>query len=706
MKFKNLLFIILMHFGIVFSLFSQNGRHVEAFNDGWKFKKGPFPSSEIAFVNSWEDEWKEVAIPHTWNARDMQFNYGKFYQGDAYYKKRFVVDEKLRAKRLFLKFEAVGQVADLYINGTFIGNHKGGYSAFVFEITHVVKYGEENEVILKVNNTERNDVIPVNHNLFGIYGGIHRPVWLITTGKINIDVTDYASSGVYISQELESNKRANISIKVKLTNKFDKTKPIELENSIYNQEGKLVAKKNSVVELSPQGMQFFLNTLVLERPHLWQGRKDPYLYKVVTAIKDEGKLLDQIIQPLGVRKVEVIANKGVFLNGKKYPMYGVCRHEDWWGVGNALKKKNHDIDLKLIMEIGATTIRLAHYQQSDYFYSKCDSLGLLVWAEVPFVNRVSGKEGPNAKSQLRELIRQNYNHPSIFVWGLHNEVYKPHDYTIQLTKEMHDIAKSEDPRRYTVSVNGYGQMNHPVNLNADIQGINRYFGWYEGKMGDLGKWAKGMEENYPGYRLMLSEYGAGGNPDHQTEFIGDTWDYTKAFYPETYQTKTHEIQWGIIKNTPNILSSYVWNMFDFCVPKWNNGGIEARNQKGLVTFDRTLKKDAFYWYKANWSDEPVLYITERRMVEREKQITSITVYSNLGEPQVYLNDQKLPRPKKGTTDVHYIFENVKLKKGENTIKAVVEKDGKTVQDTIKWNFTSEKTNPYIIKGTTKVHAGF
>ncbi|WP_241748724.1 glycoside hydrolase family 2 protein [Aestuariibaculum suncheonense] len=698
--------IILLSFVITQFGFSQTGRKVEAFNDGWQFKKGPFPENELIFMQDWDKKWTEVTIPHTWNAKDMQVDYGNFYEGDAYYKKTFLVEESLKDQRLFLKFEGVGQVADFYINGVFVGNHKGGYSAFSFEITKAVNFGKENEFLLKVNNEARKDVIPVNHNLFGVYGGIHRSVWLISTNQVNIDVTDYASNGVYISQELIDNKKVNVSVNVKLSSKLKDIQQINLECKIYNQEGKLVAQKSNPVSVRPQGVHEFTTSFILNKPHLWQGRKDPYLYKVVTTLKDGNNILDEIIQPLGVRKVEVLADKGVFLNGEKYPMYGVCRHQDWWGIGNALEQEHHDTDLDMIMEMGVTTVRLAHYQQSDYFYSKCDSLGLLVWAEVPFVNRVTGEEGANAKLQLKELIRQNYNHPSIYVWGLHNEVYKPHDYTAQLTKEMHDLAKGEDPGRYTVAVNGYGHMEHPVNLNADIQGMNRYYGWYEGKIGDLETWAKGLKADYPEYKIMLTEYGAGGNPNHQTEFIENTWEYWKPFYPETYQTKTHEIQWGIIKNNPNILSSYLWNMFDFCVPKWNNGGIEARNHKGLVTFDRTIKKDAFYWYKANWSQEPILYITERRMVDREKQQTNIKVYSNLGEPRVFLNGIELERPKMGTTEVHYIFENVNLVQGENSVKAVVVKEGKAFEDIIKWNFRSEKTKDFKMKESTKVHAGF
>ncbi len=691
---------------LIYMGLEAHGRETILFNNDWQFKKGPFSSEIIESLNTWNDKWEDISIPHTWNARDMQEKQNDFYEGEAYYRKRFDIKEEQKEKRLFLRFEGVGQVAYLYVNGMLVGNHKGGYSAFAIEITNAVKYGEMNEIILKVSNAARPDVIPVNHSLFGVYGGIYRPVWLIITDKVNIAVTDHASPGVYITQEEGNKKSAKVNIKVKLSNRNLQASDIELETEIADMTGKLVSTIVTPIHLSPQGIQSFEHHYVLKNPHLWQGRKDPYLYKVTTRVKNNGQLIDQVIQPLGLRKVEIIAGKGVFLNGEKFPMYGVCRHQDWWQLGSALENKHHDADLNMIMEIGATTVRFAHYQQSDYIYSRCDSLGLLIWAEVPFVNRVTGEEAENAKSQLRELIRQSFNHPSIYVWGLHNEVYRPHDYTCQLTEEMHDLAKTEDPGRYTVSVNGYGNMNHPVNLNADIQGMNRYFGWYEKTIPDIEEWVLGLEKNYPNHKLMLTEYGADSNIHHQTEYLGNTIRWWDDYFPETYQTKMHEIQWGVIEKHPYILASYLWNMFDFAVPMWSRGGVQARNLKGLVTFDRKVRKDSFYWYKANWSDQPVVYLTQRRNQDREKQLTNVTVYSNLGTPIVYLNGQELTGVKQGATKVHFIFENVKLQQGKNSIKAVAYKDGKVFDDQIEWTFTGEKNRESLEYLNNDAHFGF
>ncbi len=651
---------------------SANARNVISFNSDWTFNDRP------------------VTIPHTWNAYDMQVRYNDFLQGANYYRKRFTPDESLKGKRIYLRFEGVGSCAEVYVNHQMVGTHKGGYSAFVVEIGKELKWGEDNLIVVKADNTARPDVIPVNHVLFGVYGGIYRPVWLVATDSCSIAVNDYASPGIYIRQKNVNKKGADVSVKVKLDNATFKTVALTLETSIYTSTGKKIASKMDPIQVSSQGIQSFYQNFHLTNPHLWQGRKDPYLYKMVTRVLRNGKEIDSIVQPLGLRHYEIIAGKGFYLNGERYPMYGVCRHQDRWGLGSAITNKEHKEDLDLIMEVGATTVRFAHYQQSDYIYSRCDTLGLIVWAEIPFVNRVTGEESENAQQQLRELIRQQYNHPSIYIWGLHNEVYKPHEYTAQLTATLHDIAKTEDPDRYTVSTNGYGIMNHPVNLNADVQAMNRYYGWYEGEIKDFDKWIENLENKYPEQRLILSEYGADGNIFQQTEYLGESLDWTKPYYPETFETKVHEYQWNAIQKHPYIIASYLWNMFDFATPMANRGGIPARNMKGLITFDRKTKKDVFYFYKANWSQSPVLYITQRRNTEREKKQTSITIYSNIGTPKVYLNGQELTKSHKGYTDIHYIFEPVTLAMGKNTIRTIAEKNGKEYVDEIIWYYNGEK----------------
>ena len=682
------------------------GRKVESFNSGWSFKKAPAEKELAINAPKWDKGWSEVEIPHTWNAKDMQVQANSFYEGAAYYEKQYFFPAELKDKRVFLRFEGVGSCAEVFVNGMLATSHKGGYSAFACEISPLLKAGEENEIIVKADNKSRPDVIPVNHNLFGVYGGIYRPVWLVVTEPCNISVTDCASPGVYVTQKNVSKKQADVKVKVKLDNGTLQPVPVTLQNTIYDQEGKQVATHSQSFELSAQGEQAYESSFTIKKPTLWQGRENPYLYKVVSRLIKDGQVIDEMVQPLGLRKYEIVAGKGFYLNGEKYPMYGVTRHQDWWGLGSALKNENHDFDLATIMDVGATTVRFAHYQQSDYLYSRCDSLGLIIWAEIPFVNRVTGQEAENCRNQLREMIRQSFNHPSIYVWGLHNEVYQPHQYTKELTQSLHDLAKTEDPDRYTVSVNGYGHMEHPVNLVADIQGMNRYFGWYEKKIQDIKPWVENLEKEYPHQKLMLTEYGADANLNHQTEYLGDALNWTKEFYPETFATKTHEYQWSVIAAHPYIIASYLWNTFDFCAPMWVRGGVPARNMKGLVTFDRKIKKDSYFWYKANWSKEPVLYLTQRRNWDREKKETSVTVYSNIGTPKVYLNGKELTGIREGYTPVHYIIDNITLDMGKNIVKTVVVKDGKTYEDEIEWVYNGEKKRDSDQSVNKEEHAGF
>ncbi|MCK9506895.1 MAG: hypothetical protein M0Q54_00510 [Pigmentiphaga sp.] len=666
-----------------FFFFSALGREKQSFNDEWLFKTGEIFSAMT------EDVWQSVSIPHTWNNIDMQTKHNEFYAGLAYYLRYYTPAAELEGKRFFLRFEGVASTAEVFINDTYAGNHLGGYAAFVIEMTDLLHYGKENKILIKVDNASRPDVIPVNHRLFGVYGGIYRPVELIITEKMHIAINDYASSGVYISQKNVSQKSADINLNIKIDNRTGQTNQVILQTCIYNMQNQMKISYQEQINLLPQGRRTVSQDFKIKKPHLWQGLEDPYLYKVEVSLIQHEKLIDQVIQPLGIRKFELKAGNGVYLNDKKIPMYGVCRHQDWWKLGSALSKENHDTDLAIIKEMGATTIRLAHYQQSEYFYSRCDSIGFLVWAEIPFVNRVTTQEGNSAKQQLVELIRQNYNHPSIYVWGLHNEVYTPQNYTISLTQELNDLAKTEDPYRYTAQVSGYNMIDYPVNNKADIQGINQYFGWYNDTLDSLQTWVNRIEKQFSDHKVIFSEYGAEANINQQMEIVsnrGDCCGFDND-YNESFATRFHEEHWNVISKHPFLLSSYIWNAFDFATPMSSQGQVEARNMKGLVTFDRKTKKDPFYWYKANWSKEPVLYITQRRVVNRTNQITSVTVYSNLGQPALYVNGEKIENCTKGYTEVHYIFENVQLKEGENTVEAKIVKDNKTHSDKISWNYS-------------------
>lgn len=661
------------------------GREVRPFNDQWEFKKGPGNfDKDTSYMSA---EWEKISVPHTYNRTDMQLD-KNFYTGDAFYKKKFLVENGLQGKRLFLRFEGVGSVATIYVNGRYLTEHKGSYAAFSFEITHSVKYGAENTILVKTNNTARKDVIPVNQNLFPIYGGIYRPVSMIITNPVNITVTDYASPGIYITQQNVSGRSADIRVRAKLENKKQTIQTVILQTLVKDAGGRQVAVARKEVWVSPQGTGYTDQSFQIKTPHLWNGVKDPYLYTLTTSLILDGKELDAVTQPLGIRRLELKAGDGVYLNGVKYPMYGVTRHQDRWQYGNALSHEQHEEDMKIIREMGATTIRLAHYQQAEDMYALADKMGLLIWAEIPFVNATSYQETENAKQQMTELVRQNRNHPSIYIWGMHNEVYSktPDEHVPVLTRELNDIAKTEDPDRYTVAVSGFGEMDRPANLAADVQGMNRYYGWYEGRIGDLENWASGLEKNYPGYKVMLTEYGADGNMDQSSETLPDPARINPIngqFYPENYQTETHIRQWAIIEKHPYILASYLWNTFEFAVPLWNRGGVNARNLKGLVSFDRKRRKDAFYWYKANWNPEPMLYLANRRDSIRTQATTRVQVFTNLKNVQLRVNGRAVPG-RNGVNDRHRVFENIVLKKGVNKIEATGVAGGSILKDAMTW----------------------
>ncbi|HVI45015.1 MAG TPA: glycoside hydrolase family 2 TIM barrel-domain containing protein [Chitinophaga sp.] len=673
---------------LLLKAYSQEGRKVIPFNEGWLFRKGA-PVNDKSIPDT---GWGAVNIPHTWNNKDMQE--GKnFYAGEAGYRKTFRVDENLKGKRLFLRFEGVGSVAGLYVNNRFIGEHKGAYAAFCFEITHVVQYGADNTLLLKADNTPRPDIIPVNNFLFGVFGGMYRPVSLIITNDINITTTDYASPGIYISQDDVSEKEATVTVMAKIENKRAHHTDASIQTVIKDRGGKRVAVSVKKVSLSPQGINIIRAQLAVDNPHLWNGLKDPYLYSLTTSVIVDGQETDAVTQPLGLRHFEVVAGRGCFLNGKAYTMHGVTRHQEWQDYGSALSNAQHKADLDLIREMGATTIRFAHYQQAAYMYAQCDSTGLLAWAEIPFVNNSTGKEGDNARQQLTELIRQNYNHPSIYVWGVHNEVYSKtaDEHVAVLTRQLNDIAKTEDPGRYSVSVSGYGEMNRPANLAADIQGMNRYFGWYEGRIGDIQQWVESLEKNYPDYKLMLTEYGADGNIDQHTDSLITDFDPVSGqFFPETYQTATHVKQWAVIEQHPYITASYLWNTFEFAVPMWNRGGVNARNLKGLITYDRKQKKDAFFWYKANWNPAPMIYIAERRNNMRTRAAVKVEVFSNMQQVTLSVNGSKPVTGHNGANAKDIIFENVVLKSGANILKATGVHNGKVLTDTVTWHLQPVK----------------
>jgi beta-galactosidase len=672
-----IIILIIASFGLVLNSNAQE-RIVEQLNDAWQFV---LLEDEIDYISLSDTSWQDVQIPHTWNNKDIQSG-KKVHYGTAWYRRELLIESENPNKQYFLRFDGVGQYAEFFINGKYVSQHLGSYSAFVFNITRFIDFDKTNTILVKVNN-ELTDSYPKDNFLFGIYGGIYRDVSLISTGSIHIALTDNASSGIFVSSGEVNKKNASLKIVTELKNETSVKQLITIKNKLFSADNKKVAESIKEILLYPGGLVPITSHLEVKNPHLWNGRKDPYLYRLETAIIKDDEMVDKFTQQTGIRFFSVDPEKGFILNGEPYRLYGVCRHQEWQDLGNALLPKHHKKDMDLIYELGATSIRLAHYQQADYIYSLADSMGILVWAEIPFVNGYNENADGNALQQLTELIKQNYNHPSIFVWGLHNEVIKNGIVAkaVNLTNKLQNLAKELNPSRYTVAVsNIWWVYDHPIHQLADLQGFNQYAGWYGGKPEELNNWIQKYHLSKPDIRFSVSEYGAGGNIDQQTDDISTPPNPTGQFFPESYQTYYHEVTYSAIEKAPFIWSSYIWNMFDFSVPEWNRGGIKGRNHKGLVTYDRKIKKDAFYWYKANWSNEPVLYLTGRRNNPLETNVKSFTAYSNIGTPELLINGKSYGKMAEGINHVHFVSKEIVLEKGENKIEIRVDSDNNQYQD--------------------------
>ena len=556
-----------------------------------------------------------ITLPHTWNAVDGQDGGNDYYRGTCWYTLALAKPAIPAGGKAILQLDGAAMTAVVYLNGEKLAEHKGGYSTFRVDLTEHLK--EENLLAISVDNSDNDTVYPQKAD-FTFYGGIYR------------DVTLHIVPAEHFA--LPANGAPALKVTPIVTDLAAKTAEVTVEAAVVGAQSVTFALEGQSIT-APAENGTAKAVFTLDNARLWDGVDDPFLY-TVSAKLDNG---EETSARFGCRKFEIDPQKGFFLNGRSYPLRGVSRHQDRKDAGIALTNEMMEEDIALILEIGANTIRLAHYQHAQHFYDLCDEKGLVIWAEIPYITMHMTNGRANTLTQMEELIRQNYNHPSIYIWGLHNEVYAPYNYTVSLTTELNDLAKTEDPYRLTASVNGYSVVNQESNLNADVQGINHYFGWYGGKIGDIEKWVTGMEQNFPDYRVVFSEYGAEANIHQQEEAVGEVGRYFSQFYPETFSTKFHEIQWGVISKHPYLVASYIWNTFDFATPATAQGGVKARNMKGLVTFDRQTKKDPFYWYKANWSKEPVLYITQRRATERENEVTPVTVYCNVGVPRLFVN---------------------------------------------------------------------
>lgn len=614
-----------------------------------------------------------VDLPHTWNAQDALSGKIDYKRGIGNYEKNLFIRPEWKGKRLFIRFEGVNNIADVFINRRHIGEHRGGYGAFIFEITGKVEYGKENSILVRVNNGEQLDIMPLVGD-FNFYGGIYRDVHLLITDETCISPLDYASPGVRLIQDSVSHRYAKVRAIVDLSNGSSGNQEVELNVRLL--DGQRVVKEGTKnVNLSGNEVMQQELTFEIDQPHLWNGRQDPFLYQAEVTLFRNGQMVDRVTQPLGLRFYRIDPDKGFFLNGKHLPLQGVCRHQDRSEVGNALRPQHHEEDVALMLEMGVNAVRLAHYPQATYFYDLMDKNGIIVWAEIPFVgpggyNDKGFVDLPafraNGKEQLKELIRQHYNHPSICVWGLFNELTELGDNPVEYIKKLNVLAHQEDTTRPTTSASN--QMGD-LNFITDAIAWNRYDGWYGGTPADLGKWLDRMHKDHPKICIAISEYGAGASIYHQQDSLVKTVP-TSWWHPENWQTYYHIENWKTISSRPYVWGSFVWNMFDFGAAHRTEGDRPGINDKGLVTFDRKVRKDAFYFYKANWNrEEPMLYLTGKRNTVRTQRLQTITAFTNQAGAELFVNGKSYG---KTTPDSYAILEwkNVELEPGENEIKVV------------------------------------
>lgn len=630
---------------------------------------------------------RRVDLPHTWNAQDALSGKPDYKRGIGNYDKKLFIRSEWKGKRLFLRFEGANCVSNVFINGKQIGEHRGGYGAFIFEITDKVNYGKDNTVLVRVNNGEQLDVMPLVGD-FNFYGGIYRDVHLLVTEDICISPLDYASPGVYLFQQHVGEKQAAVLARINLSNGTEHPRQATLrlqvkegDKVVYQADKKVTVAPHTSVQ--PEEMSF-----TLLNPRLWNGREDPFMYQTVITLVKDGKEIDKVEQPLGLRYYATDADRGFFLNGKHLPLHGVCRHQEWAEVGNALRPMHHEEDTRLMLEMGVNAIRLAHYPQATYMYDLMDRNGIVTWAEIPFVgpggyadkgfvDQPSFRE--NGKEQLKEMIRQHFNHPSICFWGLFNELKENGDNPLEYIKELNVLAHQEDPTRPTTSASNQGGA---INFITDNIAWNRYDGWYGATPATLASWLDKTHQAHPEIKIAISEYGAGASIYHQQDSLVQT-SLGSWWHPENWQTEYHIQNWKIISERPYVWGSFVWNMFDFGAAHRTEGDRPGINDKGLVTHDRKVKKDAFYFYKANWNPEPMVYIAGHRSVNRVKPVTEVQIFSNCAEVTLKVNGQIIKKMQPDGVKV-CIFKDIRLKKGENNIEVSAKNGKRVITDACCW----------------------
>ncbi|MGL4346030.1 MAG: glycoside hydrolase family 2 TIM barrel-domain containing protein [Cellulosilyticaceae bacterium] len=614
--------------------------------------------------------WEQVSIPHSWNNLDGQNGGNNYDRGCFTYK--ITLPKATASKRQFVEFEGANHITTVFYKGTTIGSHEGGFSTFRFELTDIISKEEENEILVTVDNRESH-VYPQQAD-FTFFGGIYRGVNFIEVEESHFSLLLHGSEGVFVTPSVEGALRVDAFIE-----QADQT---TVCLSVWDQAGQ------KVVEAQAEGNVHTVIESVVQQPHLWNGLEDPYCYTARLELVKAGQTVDTLEVQFGFRSFKVCPETGFYLNEQPYHLHGVSRHQDKLDKGWAISKEDQDEDLALIREIGANTIRLAHYQHDQYFYDLCDQEGMVLWAEIPFISVfIKGEAAKNNTiSQMKELIAQNYNHPSIMFWGISNEITiggEP-DGLYENLQELNELTKRLDPSRLTTMAQvAMVQEASLHNQLTDTVGYNHYFGWYSGDVSTNGTWLDNFHKNYPDRPLGLSEYGCEGILTWHSS-APKVKDYT-----EEYQAYYHEEMLKTFATRPYIWATYVWNMFDFAADARDEGGCQGRNNKGLMTYDRQVKKDSYFIYKAYWTTQPFVHICGRRFLDRAPGQRDIKVYANVSPVTLSVNGQEVATLE---ADKIFIFKDVPLNIGENTITV----KAKDCEESIVLNGTEKANESYVL----------
>ena len=617
-------------------------RTVYNINTGWSFIKDMSEAPVSVPAHG-----EHIDLPHTWNAKDGQDGGNDYFRGTCCYAKQLLKSDLPEAEKYFLEIHGANSSADVYMNGKRLAHHDGGYSTWRVEITNTLR--NDNCLVILVDNAANEVVYPQTAD-FTFYGGLYRSVDVVAVSNTHFELEHLGCPGIYVTPVVEG---SNAKVEVQ-TYTIDLQPGDKLRHRILDAEGNVVAERTGEAEKAE---------FVIENVHLWDGVKDPYLYTAQAEILRGEEAIDAVSARFGCRSFEIHPEKGFILNGREYPLRGVSRHQDRWKIGNALLPEHLLEDMDLICEVGANTIRLAHYQHDQYFYDLCDERGMIVWAEIPYISRHMPGGNDNTVQQMKELITQCYNHPSIVVWGLSNEITmdgaKDPD-LIQNHLVLNDLVHKMDKTRPTViaCISMCGMDEEYVHI-PDVVSYNHYFGWYGGSLEEYGPWFDKFHEKYPDTPIGISEYGCEAlNWHNSNPESGD--------YSEEYQAVYHESLIRQLFTRKYLWATHVWNMFDFGADARAEGGENGQNHKGLITIDRKYKKDAFYAYKAWLNPEPMVHLCGKRYVDRVEDVTKVTVYSNFPEVELFANGVSLG---KKTAEDHFFYFEVS-NSGETKLEAV------------------------------------